>query len=247
MTEKQYRKIYKKHLKLMPKQVKEIIGTDLPDLPKCTNVAYYAGRSIALQGMLSLNGDENYQAASDALRACVYDKLRELQEAKPTDFPPETPPDIIREATDKRRYEIYEELHAEMEQAYYCALKEGMRLGCVRIPVVLTLAQEDAKVPSKYGTWNVDYSPIVTTVPELRDDMLRAIAKFFTKAMIMEESASVISVYFDKELSYKEYVQTHDVMKSFLVLTNQYLKEEFELKKDDEEYRHRNDEDPELF
>ncbi len=247
MTEHQYHKIYKKHLKMMPKHVKEIVGTNLPDLPMCNNVIYYAGRSIALQGMLSLRGDENYQHASDDLRACVYNKLAALNEEKDESFPPDTPLKVLKEAAENKRKEIYAVLHEEMEQAYYRTLREGMRLGCVRIPVVMSRADENATVTSKYGPWEINYSPMMTSIPELRDDLLMAIAKFFTKAMILEEPASVISVYFGKELSYKEYVQTHDVMKSFLVLTNQYLKAEFEAKKDDDEYRHRDDDDPALF
>lgn len=248
MTLKELEKKWETLRKDIPAKVTAVTGTDLPHVSLCRNFIPLAGRMIALSEFPegALTGNEALENARGDVMRILYLEMPAAKES--------LRPDIINmSATEKQkalimmRTELFTRFYNNLTQAYVNLMTVEASMGCVRVPVLLNHLYQDAKVKSHYGEYNVSYSPVMHEVPLTGADAIEQTARLFATAYIKEEPMSVITVKCNKAIRPRDYLLVQSVISEFCELANVYAQEEFEEKKNDEEYQHRFDDDPLKF
>ena len=244
MTLKELEKKFKHMRSEMPAGINHITGEYLPELPLCGNIMQLAGRGIALGSAPHTNLSAEYEEARKALHNILFMDLHVLRDEYITDNMSDEEYESAREQFHKAAYaKFYEPLR----KAYIRLMTEEAKLGGVRVPVRYQLLDETARVPSKYGDWTVRYSPVLTEALLTEPKAIAATAAMFAEAYLMETPCSVITIHFKRAMREIDYFKAQSVLGEFFYTINDYLIEEFEEKKNNEEYRYRNDDDPALF
>ena len=237
---------YKELLSSMPSRVKVITGHHLPDLPRCANYMQLAGRAIALTHTptgVEREKYPEYAVAHDKLYNLLYGEINH----KEATFLHDTPADEYEAKKPAFYQSLHEQYYERVMHAYLELLREEAKLGCVRIPARYRRLHRNTLVTSQFTGRDLNYSPVMTEVPSVHTDAIFATAKEFTDAWLSGMPCSVVSVQLKKPVTESEYMKTQIVMKQVAALANLYYLEEFEERKDDIHYRHRDDDDPALF
>lgn len=235
-----------RYLSAMPSKVFAVHGAMLPRIKKCDNFIQLAGKSVLLYSTpkhIPYDQNPQYWNARNELHDLYYHEI-EAEIHRIYNEYAHLPKDEFNQLLQSRSEELYNRYYGRLVKAYVALLKAEAQLGCVRVPVTYHRYRENTKVSSHYGKWDINYSPVLSTVPTPSTDVFKSTAQLFAKTLLNQEHYSTITVQLTAPVHEQDYVKTHMLMQQFCNDYNLYLAEEFEEKKDDIHYRHRDDRDP---
>ncbi len=207
-----------------------------------------AGRDVTLTRFAKLDGSfVRHDELSDA--QYLFDaKLFELEEnIRKQNLSPED----TREKFCVERTDLVERHLESVRTAYENALREELRNGLVRIVYIPERFDKTATVQSYYMNFQINYSPTITTIarPVCVNDttVIEKMANLFARAYLEPLPCALMSVYLGNEISEDEVSRIYDMMVEVFDVLNAYHVEEFQRKKNNKKYQHRDDCDPATF
>lgn len=245
MTLKELEKEWEILRKDIPAKVTAVEGTHLPKVSLCHNVMQLAGRTIALSSFPggTLTGNDSLENARAEVKKIIYLELPEMRKQ----LTPDTagmPEEDKRKTRIATNMELFARFYNNLTQAYVNLMTIEASMGCVRVPVMLSRLHQDAEVKSYFGDYTVNYSPVMHEPQLTGANAIELTARLFATAYIKEESMSVITVKCHKAIQPRNYMLVQSVLSEFCELANAYAQAEFEDKKNDEKYQHREDLNP---
>ena len=223
--------------------MRNICGSYLPKLPHCENFEQMAGRALYLQTTgwhVDPEEHPNYHAARQALYQLITAEIQ-IKEYDHSQDVQGLSQDAYNTEMEQFRQAMMEEYGERVYQAYCKLMREELMLGCVRVPAVCSRLAPDAKTKSKYGDWMICYSPVITEIPTPTTDAINTAAKLFTEALLLHKPCSVITVNFKDWVTEPCVTGVQVRIKQLCDAANQFASAEFEEKKNDAKYQHRND------
>ena len=245
MTLKELEKKWGALQKDIPARVTAVTGTALPHISLCSNEKQLAGRAIALHTFPggTLTGNDALENARGEVMRILYMEIPDVKNSLTPDTSnmseEEKPKALI-----MMKASLFARFFNNLTQAYVNLMTIEASMGCVRVPVILNHLHQDANVKSYYGEYEVNYSPVVHEVQLTGADAIEQTARLFAAAYIKEEPMSVITVKCNKAIRPRDYLLVQSVISELCELANVYAQEEFEKKKNSEEYQHRFDDNP---
>lgn len=225
---------FAKSLKSSPVPIKEIMGTHLPKHKLFNNWITLAGRPIYLYNPHQVTETVNSKTAKDKLHEIICEitgKQEKLKEKNPN--------------IEKINTQLKKEYLSVLVGAYKAVLIEDLKAGIVRIPCIYTVYDHTANVKSDYGSYVINYSPVITKITPVKN--IQETANHFALAVLESKSCGVITVICKSEVSETSISEFIRILSEISEEGNSIEIEEFTHKKNNKKYQHRNDDDPSKF
>lgn len=226
---------YKRLLDKLPCPLKQMHGSDLPNLPKCTNFITLAGRSIHLTS--GIPDDDIHRQHRELIHGIInaerFNKDEEWAKSNPS---PEEKAAFVEEQ--------FEKYYDRLVQSYERVIDKDYAEGIIRIPCSLASYNPNVTIKSRFGDYNVQYAPVITTIPKLSGHITTSIAKIFAAAVLKHEPCDVITLYLSKPVSFQHHENIISLITEFIDACNEFYVEEFKERHSEASYQYRYDIDP---
>ena len=214
-------------------------------LPKETGLFYEhnseCGREVALVGYHPLGKDGKVMKCFE-----VHEELQKAQSEYFWDFS-DTMDASNGDITDEE-YEAVNNRHREsLSKLYKDALEKELKNGVVRLPYAAEVHDKKARVKSRYCSLRYNFSPEILSVCDISKMDIECFANLYTDAYINPFECNLITVYIGREANEEELVNINEMMKEVFEIINISRIEEYEERKGEEDYKHRNDLRPDNF
>lgn len=226
-----------------------IRGQDVPDsFMMFEGYMLLAGRDVRLARFTKLDGSSGWH---DELRDAQY-RFDEAFDAVEENIRKQNlSPGDTREKMRVERKVLVERHIESVRIAYENALREELKNGLVRVVYIPETLDKTATVQSYYMDCQVNYSPTITNIakPACVNDanVIEKMANLFAHAYLEPMPCSLMSVYLGNEVSEAEVFRVYDMMAEVFDVLNAYEVKEFQRKKNNKKYQHRDDCDPALI
>lgn len=210
-------------------------GFDLPSFSHlCGGTDCFVGRGIYLYNSFYTNPDnkdieEKRNILKDIIASRIYDKEDEM----------------IHQGIDsnKRKELLYNLFYEELKAAYINVLKEEEKLGIYRFACTLKRFSEESLVVSKHNSEKkINFSPRLIQFEDFSD--IETLAARFAEAVLKKQSCFLFSIIIKNTSNYKN---VNLFARKLISEFNIFFIDEFNKCKNNQEYQHRNDFNPDFF
>lgn len=207
-----------------------------------------AGRDVRLTRFTKLDGSSGWHDELSDAQHLFDEALFAFEEnIRKQNLSPED----TREKMRVERKALVERHMESVRIAYENALREELKNGLIRIVYIPETLDKTATVQSYYMDRQINYSPTITNIakPACVNDtnVIEKMANLFAHAYLDPLPCALMSVYLGNEISEDEVSRIYDMMAEVFDVLNAYEVREFQRKKNDKKYQHRDDCDPALF
>lgn len=221
MTKRECKKRFRSACRKYNNQVRSISGQYLPGfIRQCNNYIQLAGRAIALVPTAYLSTSKNngyYRRAQRALRDAIG---------------------VVTTSPSDACAISVEQLSA----AYLNLLRAEMQLGTIRVACISSPYKSDTNVRSHYGSWNINYSPLIVEIAQM--DSVEALAQHFADCLLSNRQCNLLTFDFKHSVKEEDFPVIQEMAIEMAECFNRYFIKEFEERQYDTEYQHRDDWDP---
>lgn len=150
----------------------------------------------------------------------------------------------------------FDELHMVIDNAdvalmddlvsyYEKALCRAMQIGLLYLPCVYKRYDLLANIKSNFGDYDINYSPVITEVTPVSS--IKDIATIFANAVKNNTACGCVCICVEDNVQENFLSNYCKIFSDFSNIYNKYLINEFNEKRNNVKYQHRNDFDPSLF